>query len=90
MIIDALLFVIVTIISSVFYLLPTVTLSSIPVIGDTITEILTTIVTTWNSFEATFPYATTAWHIFLMLITFEISMLIAKFFLGNRIPANTN
>jgi len=89
MIINAIIFVIVTIISAVFFLFPVVTIASIPLIGTTLSEILLTMTTTWKAFLVTFPYASTAWHMLLwVILPFEIGLLIVKFFLGQHTPAH--
>lgn len=43
----------------------------------------------WNSFMVTFPYASVAWHMFLLMLVFEALMLVLKFVLGQRLPVNT-
>lgn len=66
-----------------------VTLEGIPYIGTEIVSILSTMTGLWNSFMETFPYADTAWTIFLyVIIPFEISLLVLKFFLAHRVPAH--
>jgi len=91
MIINLLINLILLIFGSLFVFLPEVTISSIPVIGEYTVAILNVMVLTWNAFVDTFPYAGTAWRVFLTIILpFEITLLIAKFFLHNRVPANLN
>jgi len=71
--------------------IPNVTLSDLPVIGEDIDSILTTMVTVWNGFSETVPYVTVVWHSFLYIIVpFEITMIAIKLVLGNRAPVNTN
>lgn len=87
MIINYLISFILGIISIFFVFLPVVTLADIPVIGDTISSLLLTMVRMWNSFIDTFPYAGTAWQVFLyVILPFELLMLVGKFFLGHRMP----
>jgi hypothetical protein len=89
MIITLLLNLIILIIGMIFIFLPVVTLADIPLFGGWISEYLLTIVQMWNSFCETFPYAITAWRVFLyLIIPFEILLIIARFFLGSRTPIN--
>jgi hypothetical protein len=89
MIINLIFGVILGLISAIFFLLPVVTIASIPVIGSTLLVILGTMVTTWNAFMITFPYAQVVWQVFLFVILpFEILMIIGKFFLGQHMPTN--
>lgn len=75
----------------IFVFFPVVTIASLPVIGPSLSTILITMVTTWNAFMVTFPYAQVAWQVFLFVILpFELLMLIGKFFLGHHLPVNTN
>lgn len=81
--------VIVMILSGIFGFLPTVSIATIPYIGESVESVLITMITTWNAFLVTFPYAEVGWNIFLyVIIPFEILMLIAKFFFGSRLPAH--
>jgi len=89
MIIEMLFSVIVMILAGIFSFLPTVSIATIPYIGETVQGYLITIVQTWNAFMVTFPYAETGWNIFLyVIIPFEIMLMIAKFFFGSRLPAH--
>jgi len=91
MIINLLINLILLIFGSLFVFLPEVSLSSIPFIGPEIVSILGTVMGIWNAFMTTFPYAETGFYIFLwVILPFEILMIIAKFFLGHRTPANLN
>lgn len=91
MIINLLINLILLIFGAIFLILPEVSIADIPYVGFYIDDYLTFAVTTWNGFLDTFPYAQTAWHMFLVIILpFEILMLIAKFFLGHRTPQNIN
>jgi len=90
MIVTFLLNVIIMIFSVVFYVLPVVTIATIPIIGESVSETLYLMVSYWNSFMLTFPYAEVGWEIFILIIVpFEIGLVIAKFFLGSRTPAET-
>jgi len=91
MITDVLLTVIVSLLGAIFYFLPVVSVSSIPYIGTSIASTLTLMVTTWNAFMVTFPYAVVIWNTLLfVIIPFEFTMLVGKFFFGSRLPAHTN
>lgn len=91
MIINLLIFVIISIVGAVFNFLPVVTIASIPYIGTDLSSILTTMILTWNAFMATFPYAVVVWHVFLIVVLpFELLLLLGKFFLGHRFPAHLN
>lgn len=89
MIITFLLSIIVTVFSFIFKIFPVVTIASIPYFGQSMSDTLIQVVGYWNGFMQTFPYALTAWHIFLwFIIPFEIGLLVLKFFLGHRTPVN--
>jgi len=52
---------------------------------------LVSMISTWNAFMVTFPYAQTGWNMFLyFILPFELIMLIMKFVLGSRSPSNIN
>jgi len=88
MIVSLFINIILAIFGTLFSFLPVVSLATIPVIGETIRELLITVVQMWNAFIITFPYAEIAWLNFLVIILpFEILMLVAKFFLGSRTPS---
>lgn len=79
------------ILTSIFSLLPVVNIASLPLIGPVLSSSLSQAVSVWNAFLVTFPYASIAWQVFLyVILPFELLMLIAKFFLGHRLPAHTN
>ena len=87
MIINQIINFIVLCIGILFTFFPVVHLSNIPIIGGGITGILVGIIQTWNAFLITFPYAQIVWHIFLyLIIPFEISIILLRFFFGNRLP----
>jgi len=89
MIITLLINLLLLIFASLFTLLPEVTIADIPFAGEFIRSTLVTAIGIWNGFLETFPYAETAWNMFLyVILPFEILMLIAKFFLGHRLPTN--
>jgi len=91
MIVDALITVIITILTGIFGFLPVVTVADIPVVGSQISSTLLWVVLKWNAFLDTFPYATIVWQIFLyVILPFELLLLLGKFFLGHRLPAHTN
>jgi len=91
MIINLIIGVILNLVAVIFVFLPVVHLSDLPYAGQAISDTLTTMVTTWNAFLITFPYAVVAWNVLLLIIVpFELLMLIGKFFFGHRLPAHTN
>jgi len=76
------------IVSSILGLIPSVTLASIPFIGNTVQSSLISFVTYLNAFIDIFPYAEIVWQLFIYgVIPFEIGLITLKFFLGNRTPA---
>jgi len=87
MITTFLLYAILIIVGVFFFLLPVVTIADIPVYGDRIFELLTTSVGYFHSFQATFPYATIVWTVFIfVIIPFELLLLGGKFLFGSRMP----
>jgi len=89
MIINLLINLVLLIFGSLFVFLPEVTISSIPFIGDEVRAVLVTAIGYYNGFIDTFPYAETAFTIFLyVIIPFEVLLLVSKFFLGHRTPQN--
>jgi len=63
----------------------------LPVIGSVVASSLEMAVMMFNSFAYTFPYVTPVFQTFLYIILpFEVSVKLIKFFLGNRSPVNTN
>ena len=89
MIINFIIKIIFYFFTAIFSFLPTVTLASIPVIGDTISNILLTMVQKYNAFVESFPYAQTGIRILVyVILPFELLIIIAKFFLGSRVPHN--
>jgi len=78
------------ILTAIFYFLPVVTIADLPLFGEELADLLVTVITTWNAFLVTFPYAVVVWNMFLFVVMpFEILMLVAKFFFGHRLPANS-
>jgi uncharacterized protein (DUF983 family) len=91
MIFNLLINVVLAVFGYLFTLLPVVTIASIPIVGSFVSSALYFAVEIWNSFMVTFPYAQLVWHVFIyVILPFEILMLIGKFFLGHRMPNNTN
>jgi hypothetical protein len=91
MIINMLINLVLLIFGALFSFLPKVTLASLPYVGSYISSSLIFIVGLWNGVLTTFPYAVVGWHVFLWIILpFEGLMLVAKFFLGHRVPAHLN
>jgi len=75
--------------TGIFSFLPEVSLSDIPVIGSSVSSTLSLMVTKYNALIETFPYAQTGFLIMVyVILPFEILMLVAKFFLGSRVPNN--
>lgn len=73
----------------VFSIIPRVDLGDIPILGNYIRDILIFIMGYWNSFMETLPYLIVVWQMFIyVIIPFEIGLLILKFFLASRVPAN--
>jgi len=89
MIINLLLAVILAFFQAIFVFLPTVTIAGIPYIGSGLSSLLGTMAANFNAFSETIPYAIYPWHAFLfVLMSFEITMLVGKIFLGNRMPGH--
>jgi len=73
------------------FILPPVHLNALPFIGSGFYDLLVTMVSMWNAFIVTFPYAGIAWNVFLyVILPFELIMIIGKAFLGSRMPHHTN
>lgn len=91
MIINLLINFILLIFGTLFVFLPVVSLASIPLVGSFISSGLISVVKLWNTFLDTFPYAVLPWHIFIyVILPFELLLLVARFFLGHRLPVNNN
>jgi hypothetical protein len=89
MILNFFIAIVTRVIDFFFGYLPTATLADIPYIGEAVQEILTRIVLQWNAFEATFPYVTALYQVFLyVIIPFELAVLVVRFVLGNRTPVS--
>ena len=89
MILNLFIETILYVISGIFYIVPTATIADLPLYGSQISSVLYEIMGTWNAFLEIFPYGLIAWHIFLwVIIPFELALLVMKFFLGSRVPAN--
>lgn len=90
MITDVIIGILVSLLGAIFYFLPVVYISTIPYVGQGISDTMLTMVGIWNAFLVTFPYAQVVWNTFLLVIVpFELLLLIAKFFFGHRLPAHT-
>jgi len=91
MLISALISVFIVLMQSIVGWFDVVTLADLPVIGNTVRETLIAVVTTWNAFLLTFPYAVLPWQLFLYgVIPIEISIIIFRFILGSRTPIAHN
>jgi len=64
----------------VFILLPNVSLNS------GVSTALHNAMAGFNAFRETLPFVNVVWDSFMWLLVFEVSMLIARFFLGSRTP----
>ena len=85
MIITLLINLIIMIFGVLFVFLPVVHLP------DVANSALITMTSIWNTFLETLPYAQLPWHLFLyVILPFELLLLVAKFFLGHRLPAHLN
>jgi len=67
-----------------------VNLGSIPVFGSLIRSTLVQMVSYYHGLVGTFPYATAGFVAFGMILAFEASLLVLRFFLGHRTPLNSN
>jgi len=68
-----------------------VTIASIPFFGEQISSSLVTAIGYWNLGITVIPYFQLPWTIFLyIVIPFEIALIVAKIFLGSRVPASIN
>lgn len=91
MLLNLIIQIVLYILAGIFFYFPPANIANIPIVGQLISNILITMMQTWNAFMVTFPYAVFAWHMLLwVVIPFEIGMLIMKFFLGHHIPAHLN
>lgn len=80
--------IIIIIVSTIFSIFPVVSLASFGSVGVSIESTILFVVQMWNAFLITFPYGQIAWTMFLtVVIPFEITMLVLKFFLGSRTPS---
>ena len=76
----------VTILWLVLNWFPDANINSITGIGTGLNTVLVTAISYWNGFAETFPYADALLTTFLMLVGFEITLMVAKFILGHRLP----
>lgn len=87
MIINFIIKIIFDFFSAIFSFLPTVSIATIPVIGETVSSLLLQIVQVYHAFIETFPYAIVGFNVLIyVILPFELLMLVAKFFLGHRAP----
>lgn len=90
MILNILIQFVLRVFSAIFSIFPEVSILSLP-FGEQIRDNLILAVSYWNAFSGTFPYALVAWHVFLwVILPFEALMLLGRFFLGHRMPVNSN
>jgi len=89
MIINLLFNLLILVFGWVFSVLPIVTVSSIPLIGEFVSTYLGVAMRAWNTFMETLPYARIGWDVFVtVILPFEGLLLLSKFILGSRMPAN--
>ena len=85
MIVTLLINLVIMIFGVLFVFLPIVHLP------DVVNSTLISATQIWNTFLETLPYARLPWHLFLyVILPFELLLLLAKFFLGHRLPAHLN
>jgi len=73
----------------IFVFFPIVSISTIPVVGPAAYDTLSYIMGKWNAVMDTLPYLHEVWTVFiLVIIPFEIALMVGKFFLGSRMPAD--
>jgi len=85
MIVLLLINVVLVILGMIFKWFPQVTVADIPFIGEAVSGFLYSVVGVWNAFMVTFPYAQTAWDVFLyVIVPFEILLKIGKAIFGSR------
>jgi hypothetical protein len=89
MVIALILNFIADIIQQIFIILPDAYLHQLPYIGTYIETYLTMAVQYMNTATQVIPFTAIVWHTFtLVILPFEFSMIIAKFFFGSRLPVN--
>jgi len=75
---------------AIFDFVGVVSIADIPIIGETLSTLLLTIITTYNAFIDTLPYAGIAMDVFIFaIIPFEIGMFVIKLLGGSRAPNHT-
>lgn len=89
MLIGLLLNFVANIVSVIFSIIPSVTLADLPLIGGEIEDFLYLMIGYWNTFEGIVPYMALIKDVFVMVILpFEFTLLMIKFFFGSRTPYN--
>ena len=89
MIITLLLSFLADFIAMLTSIIPNVGVSDIPFVGTYVATYWTMAVEYMNTAVTIIPFFDIVWHSFLYIILpFEFSMLIAKFFFGSRLPSN--
>jgi len=89
MILNLLINALLLLFGGIFSFFEPVSLADLPVAGPLLSSTLTSAVQIWNTFMETVPYLQFPWTLFLVVVLpFEILLLIAKFILGHRSPAN--
>lgn len=72
---------------AVMSVLPVVTISNLPVIGSTVSDLLLEMVQYYNGAVYTIPYLGDMFTVFVYLVLpFELTLLVLRFILGNRDP----
>jgi len=75
---------------SIFDFLGIVVISDIPYIGSVVSDALYSIITVYNAFIQTLPYAGIAVEVFIYaIVPFEVAMFVLKLILGSRTPNHT-
>lgn len=89
MITTAFLMILTAVLNAIFWIIPDVSISDIPLIGSVARDSLITAVSYLNSFTSAIPYFQLPWNLFVFVILpFEITLLSLKFILGHRLPIN--
>jgi len=89
MIVSLLINLVILVFGSLFVFLPQASIATIPFIGPQAYDILVSAMRVWNTFAETVPYVVFPWKVLILaILPFEALLLVGKFFLGHRLPAN--
>jgi len=61
-------------------------IGTLPYVSETSAEVMVDLVRSFHALLDTIPYFYATWYAFLSIVSFEIIALVAKFFLGSRVP----